>query len=92
MPFEFLITQIFSMLIGDFKVLGHVDLFQKNYKMFTQTFCFSLSRYKLKFSPDKVDTMIVQAICEFKKRFSVLNNIEPEINWFLMACNCKLYF
>ena len=23
----------------------------------------SLSRYKLKFSPDKVDTMIVQAIC-----------------------------
>lgn len=24
----------------------------------------SLSRYKLKFSPDKVDTMIVQAICE----------------------------
>jgi nucleolar protein 58 len=25
----------------------------------------SLSRYKLKFSPDKVDTMIVQAICMF---------------------------
>ena len=25
----------------------------------------SLSRYKLKFSPDKVDTMIVQAICEY---------------------------
>jgi nucleolar protein 58 len=25
----------------------------------------SLSRYKLKFSPDKVDTMIVQAICTF---------------------------
>ena len=24
----------------------------------------SLSRYKLKFSPDKVDTMIIQAICE----------------------------
>ena len=23
----------------------------------------SLGRYKLKFSPDKVDTMIVQAIC-----------------------------
>ena len=27
-------------------------------------FFFSLSRYKLKFSPDKVDTMIVQAICK----------------------------
>ncbi|CDQ61445.1 unnamed protein product [Oncorhynchus mykiss] len=25
----------------------------------------SLSRYKLKFSPDKVDTMIVQAICKY---------------------------
>ncbi len=23
----------------------------------------SLARYKLKFSPDKVDTMIVQAVC-----------------------------
>ena len=29
----------------------------------------SLSRYKLKFSPDKVDTMIVQAIGEFIYRF-----------------------
>ena len=27
----------------------------------------SLSRYKLKFSPDKVDTMIVQAIGEFSE-------------------------
>ena len=26
---------------------------------------YSLSRYKLKFSPDKIDTMIVQAICKF---------------------------
>jgi len=25
----------------------------------------SFSRYKLKFSPDKVDTMIVQAICMY---------------------------
>lgn len=24
-----------------------------------------MSRYKLKFSPDKVDTMIVQAICKY---------------------------
>lgn len=31
----------------------------------------SLSRYKLKFSPDKVDTMIVQAICEC---FSILSH------------------
>lgn len=25
---------------------------------------FSLSRYKLKFSPEKIDTMIIQAVCE----------------------------
>jgi len=28
-------------------------------------FLLSLSRYKLKFSPDKVDTMIIQAICKY---------------------------
>ena len=33
----------------------------------------SLSRYKLKFSPDKVDTMIIQAICEFN--FSIFSII-----------------
>ena len=32
----------------------------------------SLSRYKLKFSPDKVDTMIIQAIC--KLFFAVKEN------------------
>ena len=34
----------------------------------------SLSRYKLKFSPDKVDTMIVQAICEYLLRWSLNSN------------------
>lgn len=38
----------------------------------------SLSRYKLKFSPDKVDTMIVQAIC---KSFS--SRLHPFINFWL---------
>ena len=33
----------------------------------------SLSRYKLKFSPDKVDTMIVQAIGESFHNFSLLH-------------------
>lgn len=37
----------------------------------------SLSRYKLKFSPDKVDTMIVQAI-------SLLDELEKEINIYAM--------
>lgn len=39
-------------------------------------FC-SLSRYKLKFSPDKVDTMIVQAI-------SLLDDLDKELNNYIM--------
>ncbi|XP_018585214.1 nucleolar protein 58 isoform X2 [Scleropages formosus] len=37
----------------------------------------SLSRYKLKFSPDKVDTMIVQAI-------SLLDDLDKELNNYIM--------
>merc|ERR1719189_1562363 len=37
----------------------------------------SLSRYKLKFSPDKVDTMIVQAI-------SLLDDLDKELNNMMM--------
>jgi len=37
----------------------------------------SLSRYKLKFSPDKVDTMIVQAI-------ALLDNLDKELNTYSM--------
>ena len=40
---------------------------------------FSLSRYKLKFSPDKVDTMIVQAI-------SLLDDLDKELNNYIMRC------
>ncbi|KAL1021699.1 hypothetical protein UPYG_G00016780 [Umbra pygmaea] len=39
----------------------------------------SLSRYKLKFSPDKVDTMIVQAI-------SLLDELDKELNNYIMRC------
>lgn len=39
----------------------------------------SLSRYKLKFSPDKVDTMIVQAI-------SLLDDLDKEVNNYIMRC------
>lgn len=37
----------------------------------------SLSRYKLKFSPDKVDTMIVQAI-------ALLDDLDKELNTYAM--------
>ena len=37
----------------------------------------SLSRYKLKFSPDKVDTMVVQAI-------GLLDDLDKELNTYAM--------
>lgn len=39
----------------------------------------SLSRYKLKFSPDKIDTMIVQAQC-------LLDDLDKELNTYVMRC------
>merc|ERR1719150_2664792 len=38
----------------------------------------SLSRYKLKFSPDKIDTMIVQAV-------SLLDDLDKELNNYIMS-------
>lgn len=42
-------------------------------------FNYSLSRYKLKFSPDKIDTMIVQAI-------GLLDELDKEVNNYIMRC------
>merc|ERR1712003_550287 len=39
----------------------------------------SLSRYKLKFSPDKIDTMIVQAV-------NLLDDLDKELNNYIMRC------
>uniref|UniRef100_A0A915I1C8 Nucleolar protein 58 n=1 Tax=Romanomermis culicivorax TaxID=13658 RepID=A0A915I1C8_ROMCU len=39
----------------------------------------SLSRYKLKFSPEKVDTMIIQAV-------SLLDDLDKELNNYVMRC------
>jgi len=36
-----------------------------------------LSRYKLKFSPDKIDTMIVQAV-------NLLDDLDKELNNYIM--------
>lgn len=49
----------------------------------------SLSRYKLKFSPDKVDTMIVQAICESpQSTFQLLSCLV--VNWTLSSLQALL--
>lgn len=39
----------------------------------------SLSRYKLKFSPDKIDTMVIQSI-------NLLDELDKEINNYVMRC------
>lgn len=39
----------------------------------------SLSRYKLKFSPDKIDAMIIQAVC-------LLDDLDKELNNYIMRC------
>jgi nucleolar protein 58 len=51
----------------------------KIWKCLIQSRILSLSRYKLKFSPDKVDTMIVQAI-------SLLDDLDKELNNYVMRC------
>lgn len=38
-----------------------------------------MSRYKLKFNPDKVDTMIVQSV-------SLLDDLDKELNNYIMRC------
>lgn len=47
------------------KQVGHI--LQQDVRMLMKLYLclLSLSRYKLKFSPDKVDTMIIQAICKY---------------------------
>eukprot|EP00127_Corallochytrium_limacisporum_P007023 Clim_evm31s240 gene=Clim_evmTU31s240 len=60
--------QLESLITG----LGHDEL-----KAMSLGLSHSLSRYKLKFSPDKVDTMIVQAI-------GLLDDIDKELNTYAM--------
>lgn len=57
-------------------LLGVTD---KNMGLMSLGLAHSLSRYKLKFSPDKVDTMIIQAI-------SLLDDIDKELNNYIMRC------
>lgn len=51
-------------------------LSESDFKQMSLGLSHSLSRYKLKFSPDKVDTMIVQAICKY---FFFFNNLFPSL-------------
>eukprot|EP01104_Vermistella_antarctica_P012224 TRINITY_DN34_c0_g1_i1.p1 TRINITY_DN34_c0_g1~~TRINITY_DN34_c0_g1_i1.p1 ORF type:complete len:540 (-),score=252.41 TRINITY_DN34_c0_g1_i1:88-1707(-) len=56
-------------------LIGGVD--DKDMRAMALGLSHSLSRYKLKFSPDKVDTMIVQAI-------ALLDDIDKELNIYAM--------
>lgn len=55
------------------------DLTKKEITAMALGLAHSLSRYKLKFSSDKVDTMIVQSIC-------LLDDLDKEINNYVMRC------
>ena len=71
-------------------------------KSFLVLFLLSLSRYKLKFSPDKVDTMVVQAICKLLTALrdfclcmyiyttvffpALLDDLDKELNNYNMRC------
>ena len=57
-------------------LLGHVFV-DADLKAMTLGLSHSLSRHKIKFSPDKVDTMIVQAI-------SLLDELDKELNTYSM--------
>lgn len=50
---------------------------EADYKMMTLGVAHGLSRYKLKFSAEKVDIMIIQAV-------SLLDELDKEINNYIM--------
>ncbi|XP_065834964.1 nucleolar protein 58-like [Oscarella lobularis] len=58
---------------------GQAGVGQTEINTMTLGLAHSLSRYKLKFSPDKVDTMIVQAI-------TLLDSLDKELNNYIMRC------
>jgi nucleolar protein 58 len=55
------------------------ELPQKEMSAMVLGLAHSLSRYKLKFSPDKIDTMIIQAV-------SLLDDLDKELNNYIMRC------
>lgn len=68
-------TQLSTLLGG--------ELDERDVNMMELGLSHSLSRYKLKFSPDKVDTMIVQAI-------SLLDDLDKEINIYAMRVKVRV--
>ena len=61
------------------KLLSDTGNDDKRLRLMSLGIAHSLSRYKLKFSPDKVDTMIVQAI-------GLLDDLDKELNTYAMRC------
>jgi nucleolar protein 58 len=71
----------------------HLHICLQKFSTMSLGLAHSLSRYKLKFSPDKVDTMIVQAICMFlfiillyHQCLAILDDLDKEINNYVMRC------
>lgn len=62
---------------SDELLAGHLSATAEDLQAMALGLAHSLSRYKLKFSPDKVDTMIVQAI-------GLLDDLDKELNTYTM--------
>ena len=56
-----------------------VGLDKKEMDTMAMSLAHGLSRFKLKFSPDKVDTMIIQAV-------NLLDDLDKELNNYIMRC------
>lgn len=60
-------------------LVGNAGIQDKEMTAMSLGLAHSLSRYKLKFSPDKIDTMVVQAV-------SLLDDLDKELNNYIMRC------
>ncbi|KAI6646570.1 Nucleolar protein nop5 [Oopsacas minuta] len=56
-----------------------VGLDKKEMETMAMSLAHGMSRFKLKFSPDKVDTMIIQAV-------NLLDDLDKELNNYIMRC------
>ena len=66
------------LILNRFNITDLIDgLEEKDFKNMTLALSHGLSRFKLKFSVEKVDTMIIQAI-------SMLDDLDKELNNYMM--------
>ncbi|XP_049849207.1 uncharacterized protein LOC126318235 [Schistocerca gregaria] len=71
------VTELMRCIRFQFQDLLSTEFPEKNLQAMNLGLAHSLSRYKIKFSPDKVDAMIVQAV-------GILDDLDKELNIYIM--------